>query len=411
MSQWSSDNQIVFLNRFFWPDHSATAQILSDLAFHLAANGQNVCVITSRSRYDAGGSALAATEVARGVSVKRVWTTGFGRKHLLGRLADYLSYYVAATIQLWHVLRAGDRVVIMTDPPLLSIPAAFVVRLRRARLINWLQDVFPEVAERAGSKLAGGLMGGMLSWLRDRSLKRAELNVSIGSRMAEHIVRRGVDAEKSVVIPNWADAGVYVDREREAADLRLSWQFSENDIVVGYSGNLGQAHDVSTIIDAALRLKIRGINNIKFLFVGGGAGLAKLKCAVVKHGIESFQFRPYQQLDKLGVALRVPDIHWLSLKPHFEGLILPSKFYGIIASGRPVIFIGDPDGEVGTIIAASNCGKSCELGDSARLESIIELLASDAIIRSDMASCADSLAKGPLMRENQLNLWLKLLTA
>src|SRR5207344_282420 len=102
---------------------------------------------------------LARYELVHGVSVDRVRTTAFGRAGLVGRALDYLTFYVAAFFRLLHLARRGDVIVAKTDPPLVSIPAGWVARIRGARLVNWLQDIFPEVAAKLSVPLAGGVVG------------------------------------------------------------------------------------------------------------------------------------------------------------------------------------------------------------------------------------------------------------
>src|SRR5262249_41650197 len=114
--------RLIFINRFFFPDHSATSQILSDLAFFLAGFGHEVHIITSRQRYDNPRASLSSKESIRGVRIHRVRTTRFGRRHLLGRIIDYLSFYLTVQVALLRRARGGDIVVAKTDPPLLSIP-------------------------------------------------------------------------------------------------------------------------------------------------------------------------------------------------------------------------------------------------------------------------------------------------
>ena len=116
----------IVINRFFYPDHSATSQLLSDLAFHLAEGGHRVCVVASRQRYDDPGARLASRETVEGVGVYRVWTSRFGRRFLPGRAVDYLTFYLSATFRLWWLARRGDVVVVKTDPPLVSVVAGWV---------------------------------------------------------------------------------------------------------------------------------------------------------------------------------------------------------------------------------------------------------------------------------------------
>src|SRR6476469_10474917 len=135
-----SGMRIIFLNRFFYPDHAPTGELLSDLALELAAQGFRVTVITSRLHYDTADATLLPREWVDGVEVWRVWTSKRGRQRLIGRSLDYVTFYIAAAWRTWRLARSGDIVVAMTDPPLLSIVVAPIAWLRRAHLVNWLQD-------------------------------------------------------------------------------------------------------------------------------------------------------------------------------------------------------------------------------------------------------------------------------
>ena len=142
--------RLIVLNRYFFPDHSATSQILTDLMFHFAATGLDVHVVTSRQLYNDPERQLPATETVSGVSINRISTTEFGRSGLTGRAVDYFSFYASAGRLLHSLLEPGDTVIAMTDPPLLSIIAMRAAKLRGAHLINWLQDIYPEIAVELG---------------------------------------------------------------------------------------------------------------------------------------------------------------------------------------------------------------------------------------------------------------------
>jgi colanic acid biosynthesis glycosyl transferase WcaI len=361
--------KIVFLNRYFYPDHSATSQMLSDLAFHLAAREQLVHVITSRQRYDDSAAALPRFEVVRGVAVHRVWTSTFGRDRLLGRAFDYLTFYLFAAVRLAGLLRKGDVVVAKTDPPLISVPAAFVARLRGVRLVNWVQDLFPETAERLGLRFAAGPVGACMRWWRNLSLRAAQLNVVVGERM--RAVVEGFVPGSTEVIHNWADGSSIRPIAQESNRLRSEWGL-EGKFVVGYSGNLGRAHDFGTIIDAAARL--REESGILFLFIGDGSQREALERKASAHGLTNVLFKPYQSRTALAESLSVADLHLVSLRPELEGLIVPSKFYGIAAAGRPTIFVGDHEGEVARLIAAHGCGLTVPTEDAdALVEAVLSL--------------------------------------
>ncbi len=337
---------VVFVNRYFHPDHSATSQIASDLAFHLAAGGWDVVAITSRQRYDDARADLRSSTDS-GVRIERVWSTRFGRAGLIGRAIDYATFYCSA----WLAIRNHREaiVVAMTDPPLLSVVAA----LAAPRVVNWIQDLFPEVAESLGIRIPG-----VVRRLRDWSLRRARANVVLGELMAARV-------PNAVVIHNWADAGLSNGGPRARRST----------FVVGYSGNLGRAHDVDTILRA-----IPMLPDVRFVFTGGGAKLD----AVREAGAANVEIRPYVPREQLSESLSSTDVHLVSLQPALEGLIVPSKFYGALAVARPVIFIGARDGELARIIEEQRCGLVVESGDAEGLVRAIERLVNDRAEAEEM---------------------------
>ena len=355
--------KVVFVNRFFHPDLAPTGLHAADVAFDLATAGHEVHAVTSRLAYAGGGPGYAVEETVRGVQVRRVWTTRFGRGSLIGRACDYASFYVSAGWRLLRLLGAGDVVVAMTDPPLISVVAALAARLRGARLVNWLQDVFPEAAARSGMRLLSGPLGALARVLRDWSVRQAVVNVVLGERMAAELGRLAPGARLHVV-PNWADGTAVRPMAPEASALRPEWGL-EGKFIVGYSGNLGRVHDCETLLAAARLLAQE--HQVMFSFVGGGFHFPRLRAA----GLANVTVRGYVSEERLGESLAACDIHLVTLLPAFEGLIVPSKFYGAAAAGRAVIFIGDPDGEIARAIVAHGCGVTVAAGDAAGLAAAI----------------------------------------
>lgn len=371
--------RILFVNRYFFPDHSATSQMLCDLAFWLAGRGWEVGVITSRQRYDDAQALLPETEVVRGVRVHRVWTSRFGRASLAGRAMDYLTFYASAFRALLRQLDQGDFLVAKTDPPLISVVARVAARLRGARLINWIQDLFPEVARALGVRFADGATFRALQWLRDRSLHRADMNVVIGERMAARLRQLGIPDTRLRVIPNWADGDALFPVSVQSNPLRQQWAPGEK-FVVMYSGNLGRAHDFDTLLGAVRHVRHR--QDLVFLFVGAGHQRKAMEAAFKDAGIDNVRFEPYQPRDRLCHSLNVGDLHLVSLKPELEGLIVPSKFYGVAAVGRSVLFVGDPAGELGALVTRENCGVAVRPGDSQAVADAIVRLADDPALRA-----------------------------
>jgi colanic acid biosynthesis glycosyl transferase WcaI len=398
--------KIVFVNRFYAPDHSATSQMLTDLAAALAADGDEVHAVTSRLRYDDAAASLTPHERIDGVLVHRVRTSTFGRDHLPGRALDYLSFYVAATATLARLVRPGDVVVAKTDPPLVAVAAGWIAGRRGARLVNWLQDLFPEVAANLGIPPARGLGGRLLARLRDRSLRHAAANVVLGRLMCERVVALGVDPRKVAVIPNWADSALLSPMERDANPLRAEWRL-EDKFVVGYSGNLGRAHEFRTVLGAAEALRAQA--DIVFLFVGGGALKETLAAAAGELALSNVRFEPYQAREALGRSLSAADVHLVTLRPELEGLVVPSKFYGIAAVGRPTIFIGDPDGEIGSVVREADCGICVKQGDVDALVGAVAALRDEPALRERMGRNARRLFEARYDKAIAVGRWRRLL--
>jgi glycosyltransferase involved in cell wall biosynthesis len=321
--------------------------MVSDLAFHLASRGWNVGAITSRQRYADANARLAPRETVNGVDIRRIATTRFGRSFLPGRAIDYATFYISA---FFAIRRERESVVVaLTDPPLISVVAALASR----RTINWLQDLFPEVANALGIRAPR-----FLRRLRDWSLRRARMNVAIGDQMATRV------AGRVTVRHNWADASLR-SRPRDAG----------SPFTVAYSGNLGRAHEFETMLAA-----MHALPDVRFVVTGGGAQLERVRASAPPNVV----FQPYQPREKLSESLSAADVHLVSLQPSLEGLIVPSKFYGIAAVSRPAIFIGARDGELARLIVDNDCGFVVEPGDAEGLRAAITTLSSDRVRATEM---------------------------
>jgi colanic acid biosynthesis glycosyl transferase WcaI len=397
--------RLIFLNRFFYPDHSATSQILSGLAFYAASLGHEVHVITSRQRYDDPEARLPSEETVDRVKVHRVSTTRFGRASLLGRCFDYLSFYAAMWRKLGLIGKPGDIVVAKTDPPLLSIIARYAAR--NSQLVNWLQDLYPEVAIELGFPLVESPIGRGLSYLRDATLKKAVANVVVGERMAAKVRLLGVD--RIYVIPNWTNDEEIVPVRNEDNSLRRAWGLEDKFVVV-YSGNLGRAHEYETLLAAAERL--RDHPRIVFAFIGGGHHFDELGRRVKELGLEgTFHFFAYQDQALLKYSLGVADVHWISLKPSLEGQIVPSKFYGIAAAGRPVIAIMQRDGEIARLVREHKCGVVIAPGDANSLTAALIALAEEPGRTAEMGMRARAMLDAHFSRAQAYERWRRVFDA
>ncbi len=397
--------RLIFINRFFAPDHSATSQILSDLAFDLAGAGREVHLVTSRQIYDDPKAALPQRETINGVDVHRVASTAFGRAALIGRSIDYVSFYRSVRRCLDELVRPGDIVIAKTDPPLMSVVARPVARRNGARLVNWLQDIYPETAVELGVPFMRGPVAASLAALRNATLREAAATVVVGELMGRKVEALGAPAERIHVIPNWCNDEDIV----AAADnpLRQQWDLADK-FVLGYSGNLGRAHEFATVLAAAERL--RDEPRVAFLMIGGGKRFDELSAAVKARGLAgAFRFLPYQTRTLLSYSLGAADAHWVSLDPRLEGLMVPSKFYGIAAAGKPIVVIGDPNGELGRLVQRNACGFAIAPGDSEALTAALRQLLNAPQTVSEMGERARQMLDAHFTRRQGLARWRRLL--
>lgn len=252
-----------------------------------------------------------------------------------------------------------------TDPPLISVPAAVVARLKGARLVNWCQDLFPETAAALGLCWAGGRLGQLLQKLRNWSLRGAECNVVLCDEMLSYLNSEGLPKQSLRVIHNWpAQSIALLPRVRQ----------SNEPFTIVYSGNLGRAHSVESIIDLIKRTRHLPLH---WLFIGGGAGRERLRQVATEGAFGNVTLAPYATVNALSQSLANADLHLVSLDPACEGLIMPSKLYGIMAAGRPTVFVGNPEGAVAQILRTHAAGMTL---DGARPETYLPAL--EALVKN-----------------------------
>lgn len=369
--------RIVLLNQYFAPDEAATAQLLADLGEGLAAAGHEVTAVCSDRSYGDPARRYPRRERIAGVEVRRVRTTGFGRTSTAGRVADYLSFLCGAVGSLL-LQRRPDVVLSLSTPPLVAYAGLLVARLRGARSIYWVMDVYPDLAFRLGVLRGGSAAGRMLAWISRSTLRRSDSVVALGETMAERLREAGrCDV---TTIHNWADGEAIRPRPAEGHAQREAWGWSGSFVVL-YSGNMGLAHEFDTILDAAELL--RGAARARIAFVGGGPRRAEVEAEARRRGLANVEFRPYVERGNLGRSLTAGDVHLITLREGMPGLLVPSKIYGILAAGRPTLYVGPDTGEVAAIIRAGRCGTRLAVGDAQGLARAIERYAGDAALRDE----------------------------
>ena len=215
--------RILLINQFFKPDTAATGQLLADVAEELTAKGHDVNVICSRHRYDGGKSTSADVESAEGLAVHRVFTTRFGRKMLLGRMIDYLSFYVSAT---WRalVLPKPDVCVSLTTPPFISLIGLMLSKIKGTRNVIWVMDIYPEIAVAYDVIRKRSLLYLVLRRVSRVLYRNAAAVISLGETMTERLQSLGALSENLHMVHNWVpgENGDTEHRHRAHGELEVA---------------------------------------------------------------------------------------------------------------------------------------------------------------------------------------------
>jgi glycosyltransferase involved in cell wall biosynthesis len=338
--------RLLILNQYYWPGPEASGHLLTELCESLRADYE-VHVITAAVQ---GDDQRAARLIRNGVTIDRVPSTSFDRAHIPGRAANYLTFMGAALVR---GLQAGeaDVVLCMTDPPMLGAAAVFLARRHRTPLIVVCEDVFPEIASALG-RLRNPLVIGALRRTVSFYLRRADRVVAIGETMRARLEVKGAPPERIRVIPNWVDVSLLEPRAKEndwALENGLAGKF-----VVMHSGNVGHAQDLDALVRAAERL--RDLDDLEVLIVGSGARRTEMMRLAERLGLDNVRFLPYQPRERLSESLSSADVHVVGLAPGLAGYVVPSRLYGILAVGRPVIAAVDAESETAHVVEAANCG-------------------------------------------------------
>lgn len=350
--------RMLLINQFFWPDSSATSQQLTDLVVGLAARGEEIEVLCG----DSGGYAAAAGSVPPRATVHRVKAAPFTRGKI-GRVVSYLSFYASAFLR-GLTLRRPDVVVSMTTPPLISLLGNAIQILRGSRHFIWEQDVYPDIAVDLQHIRKGSLLHRITGALADWSRRRADGIIVLGECMRDRLMARGVPADKIFVAEHWANSASITPLPRPG---------DPNELVVLYSGNLGLAHDLDTILGSIRAL--RDDARFRFLFVGTGGRRQALTEFCEAHGVHSVEMRPFVARDKLSEGLAAGDIGLVTQQESACGSVVPSKVYGILAAQRPLLFIGPASATPARIIRRHNCGWHFECGDVEGVTRMLQHLA------------------------------------
>jgi putative colanic acid biosynthesis glycosyltransferase WcaI len=336
--------RLLVLNQYYRPGVEATGQLLADLCGELARNF-DVTVVTGTLR-----NARAGREVRDGVEIVRVRSTAFERRRLLLRALNYVTF-LAQSLRVGLTSERPDVVLAMTDPPVIGDVALLVARRFRVPLVVISQDVFPETAVQLG-RLQNRVVVALLRTLVRRYLRRADRVVAIGETMRARLVEKGARPDRVTVIPNWVDTSVITPTARDNTWAREHGL--DGGFVVMHSGNVGHAQDLDSLIRAAPLLE--DLDDLSVVIIGDGARRAELVALAESLDARNITFLPYQPREVLSQSLSAADVHVVGLARGLAGYVVPSRLYGVLAAGRPVIAAAETESETAQVGERAGCG-------------------------------------------------------
>jgi colanic acid biosynthesis glycosyl transferase WcaI len=375
---------ILLLNEYYPPDTSATAKMAQVVAETLAERHQ-VTVVSGRPSYDPEEHypyALLRRDVRNRVVIERVGSTAYPRHQMRRRVSNYLTYLALAVPRALAI--RPDLVLAMTDPPVAGIAGAFVARLARRPFVYNIRDLYPDMA-------IGGEIVRPSRWverwekMHRRALRRATRVIVLGDDMRERILAKGVAAERVVVVRD----GALFSRSLPAGDdpvveeIRCGFPF-----VALHAGNLGFYGAWSTLLGAA---EILRSENVGLVFIGDGANRQALEAEAAK--CSNVRFLPFRPAEQVPHVMMAGDVHIVTVRRGLEGVVVPSKIYGILAAGRPVLALADSRSDAARIVAESGCGLAADPDDPAEAARAILDLRQDPARLAEMGRRAREAAR------------------
>jgi len=377
----------------YWPELTGIGKYTGEMAEWLASRGVDVRVITAPPYYpawrvDPGYSAWRyRRERVAGVDIRRcpLWVPA--RPSGLKRILHLGSFAVTTLpVVLWAGWRWRPDEIFVVEPPLFCAPAALLAaRLAGGRAWLHVQDFEVDAAFELGILRSARLRRWVLGaerWL----MHRFDRVSTISDRMMDRLGAKGVRPERRMLFPNWVELDRIVPGTG-ASPLRREWGLSDSDMVVLYSGNMGEKQGLEILVEAARDLGEE--SHIRFVLCGDGAARPRLEH--LAEGLPNVLFKQLQPYEKLNELLNIADIHVLPQRADAADLVLPSKLTNMLASGRPVVATASAGTQVAELVR--DCGIVVPPGDTAALVKALTTLADSADLRSSLGMVARALAE------------------
>ena len=375
----NTPKRILLICQHFFPEMISTGMHMTELSQGLTKLGWQITVISSQPSLliDSANPIVPNQMEYQGIKIIRTRSIGSHAGTLTSRLLFGLSYLWGSVLFLLRYYRNYDGLLITTNPPFLGIAGYIAKKILHKPFVLIVYDIYPDVLVRLGVFKSSSLIAKMWDCLSRLVMNSADANVVIGRDMME-IVKAKLKPkshDKISIIPNWSNE-LSIWPVPPLTNVFRKEHCPENTFLVQYSGRMARTHNLEPLIEAAEILKEQPII---FQFIGDGAKKVILQEMVRSKKLNNVQFLPYQPIDQLAQVLSAANLAVICLRSEFTGLSVPSKAYGIMASGTPLLGFLDPESEIGRVILENNCGFVLRDPNAEQVAEIIQDLARNPV--------------------------------
>ena len=352
-------DRILIFSQVFVPDPASVGQHVADVAIEMARRGYKVRVYTANRGYDDPSRRYRPREDLQGVDVIRLPLSSFGKKSMLTRILGTVSFMVQAFVRGLFLPNVAG-VMVSTSPPLIGTIATILRMFRGMPIAYWAMDLNPDQLLAMNKIQPGSMSARLLESVNRTILQNSSLVIALDRFMADRLYPRARLDDKLVVIPPWPHEDVIEPLAHEQNEFRHKHGL-DGKFVVMYSGNHSPSNPLTTVLEAAVRLK--DDPHVRFLFVGGGIGKKEVEQYLAQHALKNVISLPYQPLSDLRYSLSAADVHVVSMGDNMVGIIHPCKVYGAMAVGRPVLYVGPRPSHIADLLEKEDFGRQVSHGD------------------------------------------------
>lgn len=359
--------KITIITQYFYPNHAATAQLMTDLAEGLSQKGYQVNIFTGTQANN------TTPELSNQITIYRAFSPITASTSILSKVISSVFFILGALKYVIFSLSHTTPLLIASNPPYSGLIGTIFKITRGGKYHFLLQDIFPESAVMSGIIPQNSFLFIFFSKLIYLTYKYADNIIVLSTSMQCFLENKYPELKPKIkVIENWAVEDIIIC-DKQANNFAQHYNIDKVFTVL-YSGNLGRLHDIETITEAA---KILKDTPIQFVFIGAGAKTKLVEQAIHTQKLKNILLLPYQPRELLPLSLTACDLSLVSLIPGAESIVAPSKLYGMLAAGRGIIAISAPNSYIDQLLTTSGCGINIPPNNPQHLAKLISELAND----------------------------------